>query len=543
MSVKLIYKDIAPGAKDNISQITPSEFNSYIADVNLLKVENNPRVNYASLEENQWRLDGSFKGIPADCEIAFWSTQISGDEASYGRYLFENPIKITREFANKHTSLGVSFIFAHDSFCNWLNVIWYNDTEIVANVDFYPDSNDYYCKQDIALFNKVEITFYSMNMPNRFLKAYAIDDGVNRTYDSDNLYKVSVLEDMSLISEELPKDTLTVSLCRTDDTELIFQKKQPVYVYLDEKLRGTYFIDGSERTSRDVYDVTAQDYIGVLDMATFYGGIYFDELAGNIIDSIFQGENIKYTVDEVTRNTKLSGFLPICTKREALAQVIFACCSVCETARSDKVNIFKLSNNTCEIGPERIYINGTLKTTNIVTAVKIQIHKYTRASSKTEVYNGDVFAGLNLVEFSNPIDTEGVTITGATLVECYNNYAIVQADSDATITVNAYEYVDNISTKTMINENVTMGTATNQVEISDATLISVSNADLVLQYVFEHKMKNQTFETDVVLLDEMCGDYVTMPTEWSGIKSGRIEQLEYDLRNKAIGKVVMRIDG
>ena len=56
-------------------------------------------------------------------------------------------------------------------------------------------------------------------------------------------------------------------------------------------------------------------------------------------------------------------------------------------------------------------------------------------------------------------------------------------------------------------------------------------------------MLNSTLETDMVFENEKIGDNVNLHTEWSGDKVGRIEQMEYDVRSRKIGKVVQRISG
>ena len=550
MSVKVIYKDVVPSGKDDISNIEVSEINSNIANIDLLKVENNQSIHYATLEKNQWKLDGTYKGLTSN-NIGYWSTQVSNDEVTektvddvtYNLYEFDNEIKIIRVFENKHTSVGLSFTFADPDYCNYLNVKWYNDNDKVYDVDFYPNSSQYYCKQNVEIFNKVEITFYSMNKANRFLKIFAIDDGVNRIFNDSDIYSITILSEMSLISDELFNHTLDLSLKRTEDTEFIFQKRQPVLVYKDNELDGQFFVESSERTSENVYDIQCHNYTGILESNKFYGGIYFNVSAEDIIDEIFAGEQIKVNIDEDTANTVLSGYIPITTKREALAQVLFACCSVCDTMRTNEFNIFKLADTTNEIPVDRIFMGGSVKTTDKVTSVVITAHSYTVAAGSSEIYKGNVFTGLNTIEFLNPVDTSTVSVSGAYLVNCYNNYCIVNALSNTEIIITGKIYNDNISTKSMIDDNVILGTTSNELSITDATLVSSLNVDKVLLNVFNHAMLNGTLECDMVFEDEKIGDNVVLHTEWSGNKTGRIEQMEYDIRNKKIGKVVQRING
>ena len=541
--VEILYTDIAPGAKADISEINVSEINSEISNANLLQIEGNESVNYATLELNQWKLDGTYKGLSASV-VPFWGVQVSADEASDGKYLFETPITITRVFANKHTSVGVTLAFGStEDFCNSLNIKWYNDDEIVSDKDFAPNECKYYCEQNVGLFNKVEITFYSMSKPNRFLKLYAIDDGVQRSFKDKELENISLLEEMSLISEELPINTLDFTLRSTDNTEFLFQKKQPLTVLHNGELAGTFFIDASERTSRNTYDVTAQDYIGVFDTVKFYGGIYKTATVESIVSSIFDNEGIEYELDAELAAVTLSGYIPICSKREALAQVLFASGGVCSTARSKKMRIFKLSEDVKDVDANNVFLGGKISTSNIVTAITVTGHNYVSASETSEVFKGEMSIGTSYIEFSSPVDiSKTVSISSnATIEAIYSNYCVITVATEGEVTITAYTYNDNQTFKTLRNADVVSGTAENEIEVTDATLVSASNIDDVASRVLAHYIKNKTLECDIVINDEMCGDKVNLQTEWSGIQTGRIEQLEYDLRRKKIGKVVQRI--
>ena len=542
MAVKVIYKDIAPDAKEDIKSIETSEVNENLSNVELLRNDEVITTPYATLEKDLWRLDGTYKAYTND-NITYIGTQVSADEAIDGKYMFNTPIVITRTFNNKHTSVGVSIQFDSPDYCNYLNIKWYNDDVMVYSNDYYPDSVEYYCKQNVEVFNKIEITFYSMNKPNRLLKIWNIFDGLNRVFKDKDLISVGVLEEMSLISEDIPINTLDIQLVKQEDTDLIFQKKQPLLTYRDNEFIGMFFIDSGERTSKNIYEVSAVDYKGILENNTFYGGIYFDELAGNIINSIFADENIVLNIDDDTFNTKLSGYLKISTKREALMQVLFACCSVCNTSRVNTFDIFKLRNGLVEVPAERIKEGGKVVTESKITSVKISVHKYTKDKEAKDVFSGELIAGDNLIQFSNPIDiTANVSVSGGTLKELHNNYCIVSVTEPAEVIVNAYEYVDNVTTKEMIDPDILLGKVTEVREITDATLVSNSNYEAVLQNVYNYYINNTHLESDMRIEDEQVGDRVTLHTDWSGDQTGRIEQLDYDIRKSKIGKVVQRIN-
>ena len=54
-------------------------------------------------------------------------------------------------------------------------------------------------------------------------------------------------------------------------------------VYKDNELDGQFFVESSERTSENVYDIQCHNYTGILESNKFYGGIYFNVLAKDII--------------------------------------------------------------------------------------------------------------------------------------------------------------------------------------------------------------------------------------------------------------------
>lgn len=552
MSVKIIYKDIAPGAKDDINDIQVSDINDNLSNIDLLRNEENQMVHYATLEYNHWKLDGTYRGLTLDC-TPFISTKISKDtptqltveDTNITTYQFDTPISITRIFNGKYESVGISFTFSDPDYCNYLRVQWYNDDDIVYDNYYYPNSSEYYCKQNVDVFNKITVTFYGMNKANRFLKIFAIDDGVNRIYTDNDIISINILEEMSLVSEDLKINSLDFSILHEDeDVNLMFQKKQPISVYLDNVLLGMFFIDEGTRTSKNIYEVSANDYKGILDVNTFYGGLYNEVLAGDIIKDIFKNEDIPLEIDINTANTLLSGYLPICTKREALVQVLMATCSVCTTARTNKFKIMKLPTITTDIPADRIMMGGSVKNTTKVTSVKITIHNYVKKSESQELYKGTLLRGDNIVQFSNPCDVSAnVTISGGTLKELYTNYCIINVDSDSEITVTGYIYEDNTTEKEMTDPNALTGKASEVREITDCTLISNLNYEVVLKNVYDYYMLNSSLESDIVILDEQVGDFVTLHTQWSGDKQGRIEQLDYDIKNKKIGKVVQRIYG
>lgn len=544
MAAKIVYKDVIPDGKKDITDIETSELNTHIADIDILKTDSPQSIHYATLEHNQWRLDGTYKGLMLN-DVGYWGIQVSNNTASDANmYEFETPITITRVFANKHTSVGLSFIFSEPDYCSYLNIQWYNDDEKVVDEYFHPDNYEYFCAHNVEIFNRVVITFYAMNKPNRFLKIYAIDDGVNRTFTDKDIYSLSIMCQMSLISDELFNHQADLSLHSTDDTEFIFQKRQPMMIYNDTEFIGKFYVENSERSGKNTYDISMCNYTGILESNKFYGGIYDKVPAIDIISDIFSNESIDVNVDEMTANTLLSGYLPIASKRESLAQVLFACGSVCDTSGTETFEIFKLKNTLDDVPKSRIKEGSSVKTSDKITKVVVTAHSYTVDEQITELYNGTLSAGINVIEFSRPVDIDTVDVRRAVLIECHHNYCVVEVTQDnSNVIVSGNCYKDSTHIKELIDPDVVLGTTENTYEVTDATLVSADNIDKVLENVYNYYKHNRTLEADMVFENEKLGDNITMYTDWQGSTVGRIEQMEYDVHNRKIGKVVQRLDG
>ena len=120
------------------------------------------------------------------------------------------------------------------------------------------------------------------------------------------------------------------------------QKKQQLCVegYVDGGLInfGYFYLDNWNDDEGET-ELTAQDAIGIMSNTTFKGNIYEGVKALNVIDEIMNDAGFGYYVDSRIGDMKISGWLPICTHREALQQVAFALGAYVDTSRGGMVRI------------------------------------------------------------------------------------------------------------------------------------------------------------------------------------------------------------
>ena len=392
--INIEYQDIALNAKNDLT-VTCNDKQSF-SNLNLLKQTNVKYKKFATLEHNFWKLDGTFENFPDNPEqenIALWSEQMSDENGE-----FATPIEIILSFENYESAVGLTFKFSTitDDYVKNINVKWYQDDTLLSNKDYELTSADFFCENSVSNFNKIVITCLNTNKPYRYLKLQDCIYGLVRNFEEDELRSLSVLEDVSLTSEELKINTMDFTLNNKKLIDFIFQKKQPLVLSRNGTLIGTFFIESSKRKSATLYEISAVDYIGVMDKMPFAGGTYSNETVSNLV-AIIMG-NIPYALDENLANKTLSGTLEPCTRREALLQVAFACCAIVDTSRSDKVKIYKNDLTVKSNVAEGIYTGGSFESEDEITEIRITLNDDTQISKKNPILFVDSLE--NVLEFS-----------------------------------------------------------------------------------------------------------------------------------------------
>lgn len=510
--VMIQYGDIAPNAKENFSA---SSSESMFDTLENLKKNNLKTHNHANpCELYQTVLDGratAFPSNPIDSNVGLWSVQTSKDNGS-----FSTPIVLTLESAGTYSAPGLTFTFDkyNEIYATMVTIQWYRvldgKTTYLGGATFTPDRPEYYCKKQVDSFNKVVITFYSINMPKNRLKLQSIEYGHGFVFYGDELRNVNIIQEINPISSEIIINTADFTIDSKKDTEYSFQNKQPLSIYYNGKLKATTFVKAGVRKARFLWDVQSEDYLSLMDGMTFYGGIYNAKNAVELLDEIFSYKTgteivkIPYILDSVFANETVTGFIPICTRREALMQVAFAIQAVVDTSNSDSVKLFALEDKINQFIPaERIMQGQSFTDEETVTGVEVTVHSYEQPSEDERgeivtVYNAkEDGLGQNIfVEFPEPLWDLQIRQNGE-IVEKGDNYAIVNANS-VWFKLGGYKYEHTTQTKSKKNELALAEDVENIKKITDATLVSSGNVDKVIDSCYNWLIKAKTANFKIV---------------------------------------------
>lgn len=472
----ITYKDIAPGAADDAAVSASRALGRSVVALLPFGAEV-PAM--ATGELNSWGLDGKHSIMPDDQSVAFWSADLSGADCS-----FANPPTITVVFDQQYSSTGITLNFdtATGDYCPAVNIKWYQGSTLKADVNFAPNAAEYLCLQKVTSYNKIVITLQKTKHPYRRAKLNGIVFGTIRNFDMSEIRKASITNEMDLLAASLPVSNLRWTLDSRMDVDFLFQLKQPMEVRNGDALIGVYYIDASRRLGPGLYDLDCFDAIGVLSESPFAGGVYTNKSAKALLTEILGDD---FTLDIEAPDTKLTGAILPCTKREAAQQVLFAWGACASTDGRETVRVFVPGSNPSEIGPERTFLGAEVETAAIVTRVVVTAHTYTQ-------------------------------------------------DSDGGVEIGGVKYAETTTTYSVDNPNVTATDKQNVIEVTGATLVSPAIGQAVAQRVYDYYSRRNTHTAKIVWDGERLGDCVTVPNSWGGTNTGGINRLEVKLSNTIV---------
>lgn len=571
MSVVIKYGDIAVGAKEAFTSFATDQ--SAISKLNQIKEDISTFPNYGNpLEKYSVALDGSVIPLPSDVEdlnIGWWSKQMSDLNG-----VFKTPI-VLEMVAEEYfiaTSLTITFDLPKQIYSNNLNIKWYRSDELLADKDFAPTNAKYQCEEKVEYYNRIVITFYSLNVPYNRLRIKNIEHGSISYFQGRNLKKCNISQKISLIGTEVPIGTGSISLVGESGANYAFQKRQPLNVIFNNNYQSTLFVKTATRKSKNEWEIKAEDYIGLLDSVSFNGGIYSEANARQLIIDIFNVAKVPYEVDNNINTQTVTGYLPIESCRDALKQVVFAIGATVINKSADVVSVVLLPEEISQTIEKNRVMQGLNITENSrVTAVSVSAHSYKEIDENLIVYEAEKSGtGTDIfVKFNEPLHS--LSVFFGTIKDSGTNYAIIDAEEGCVLIGQKYEHSS--FTKTRKNELVLATDTENNISISKATLVSKENIDKVLDICYNYYSRNINVNAKIIDRKHIeggdlmrygqgfvygsfkfrdkspkiitydkpvnLGDIINIDTDYLGLFSGRVESQDYSLNGNNIVKEVL----
>lgn len=544
--VAIRYGDVAPEAKENF---VPESSQDLFDTLEQLQRYNVNFPNYSNpCEAYSTVLDGTALPIPSDPEnanLGFWSWTTSN---SSGRFLTSIKLELTSE--GYYTSSGFTLTFdTHNNiYPTTVTIQWMRVTdeasETIAEETFSIDNAVYFCEKKVERYNKVIMWFNNMNMPNSRLKLRSIDYGRGTIFYGRELRTVGLIQELDPVSSQISINTADFTIDSAGNTSYTFQRKQPLNVYFNGELLATTFVKKATRQSKFLWNIQSEDYIGIMDGVPYYGGIYNNANAVDVLTDIFNVAKVPFVVDDIFADATVTGYIPYTTCREALMQVAFAIQAVVDTSNSDMVKVFALSDEVAQTIPlNRIMQGQNFVDDETVTGVEVTAHAYKPITDTQTVYDANESGSGEriFVKFSEPLHDLVLTNGEFVLDENGNemkhtNYAVINAETGCILSGQKYEHTT--QTKRKNDETILSSEIERIMAVDNATLVSSANLDNVLEKCYNWFTRINTTNLKIIegRHDDgtsdpkvIVGDVITCETEYLGEVTGRIIRQTFNL--------------
>lgn len=518
MSLEINYIDAPEGAQDVMT--ASGEAGNTISDDSLI-VTGARDIPYATLEPGVWKLDGTLKIMPDDAKPGWWSVERSGED---GR--FETPPAITLKFPVPYSSTGFTFTFslATKQWCSELHASWYNGQNLLMERTYYPDEANWILNETVESFDQVRFQLMETNHPGQFAKIQRVEVGRTMLFGAGELASVRLVNEVDPSLCVLTADTMNFQIVDSQDRELIPQENQRVELIKNGVQHAVQYIVSSTREAKNQYKIVTQSVIGLLE-DTFLGGMYQDkpleELTAEILGSW------PFEISSYFDGVTVTGYLPVCTQREALQQLAFAVGAVVSTQGGPKVRFLPVPEIvTAKFAASDIFIGGSVKTSPRVAKVQVTAHSYVESDTEQILIREEEITGTDvLVTFDAP--HHSYSITGGEITDCDVNWVKITASGVVTVTGKDFTHTSVVRTKR--NPAAVAKEQSNYISVSEVTLINSDNVDQALARLFNVYQFRQVTEQEVVVSDQAAGDMVASVTPWNSQTRGFISSMDSTL--------------
>ena len=521
MSLKINYIDAPEGAQEKMTAV--GENGNALSDSSLI-TEGAQDVPYATLEPGIWKLDGNMRIIPDDPNPGWWSMERSGDD---GR--FTTPPIITISFPVPYGSTGFTFRFSPSTnqWCSEIHATWYNGQTLIIDKTYYPTGPNWILQETVESFDKIVLELLATNRPGQFAKIQRVEIGRTVLFGADELISARLVNEVDPSLCELTVDTMSFEMHDPQNRSFLPQENQRVELIQDGKLRASHYITSSTRKAKSNYSISCQSAIGLLN-DNFMGGLYTEKPLEELVAEILNGW--EFEIDKHFAGKTITGYLPVCSQREALQQVSFAVGALISTQDSTKIRLLPIVTTvSARFRNADILLGGSVKTAPRYARVSVNSHTYTATDVlETLMEEEEIDGATETITFTAP--HYDYAITGGTILDFGVNWVRISASGPVTLT--AKTYLHTTRTHSKINPEATAKERGNHIHVAECTLINSGNAQEAVERLYSAKQRRQTVNQDVVVAGQKAGQMASSMTPWGNVTRGFISSMDSTMTQK-----------
>lgn len=499
-------------------------------------------------EPNIVVLDGTSKVLDTEAgqQYGYYSGSISDEDGN-----FETNPKLARTFERYHSTPSIIFYFGYEGRPKQLKIKYYRNNTVIAQGLFDVDADIYTARKSAKQYDKFEIEFIGTYVPNRYIKLAEIFYGEFLIWDRENVISANTINEFDLLSNELPIGELEFSIY-DENNDFNILNPQGMYEMLQQKQKilvtetingveysyGTYYLDTWESTHNKVAKFVAKDGLSLLDDIVFKESEMYNQTPiANVIADIMEVANFgNYQIRGTLANEKLSGYIPVCTCREALQYVLLATNSNAFCDFDGVLVIQKLPLATSRVDVEKKDKWETKITQNdVINSVIVEGYTFEVSSDLSDLYTETLQAGNYEVQLSEPA-TNIVISANATITDYGINYVAFTVNTAGEVKIQGNNYVKYSNIALKQTESIAK---IKQVELKDNYLIDTDKASDVAEHIYNYYQKRLIFDFNFINSMENLAENVTMELELEQTRNGMITKMDTDLSSGFISQVTV----
>lgn len=318
-------------------------------------------------------------------------------------------------------------------------------------------------------------------------------------FEDDDIRSAQIYRATSLIADSLEPNTLNATVRCGDSSILEFEQDTRLTYVHSTDLPAYFYIQDITRTGPDEYAISAMSAIGrLIHGEQHYGGIYTGQTVGQVIPEICGP--VPCVVKTNLQDVQIYGWLPIASRRDNLAQILFAVGAWIRDDLDGVLHIERLWDGyTANITQAQIYQGPSMSYGAKVTQVVVTEHQYVQGGEEVTLFEGQSQQG-DIITFSEP--AYNLRASGFSILESNANYAKITA-GNGTLIGSAY-----IHNTRQVSADVSQAAEPNVVTVSDATLVSLVNSSDVAQRLAQYYACLATFDGDILPGQQLDGNVV-----------------------------------
>ena len=472
------YSDFAVGAKESASYSINKELQEGSA-LTQLSVGVTP-YNFASIEQNAYITSQPKLLYKMQQNLGLLTADVSNENG-----IFEEPIILTVNFNSYFSMTGITI--------NSRNIIkgititaYQNDTEIISQT-FSTITKENFYPINIELANKIVFTVTEINEPYHFFGIFNIEYGKIRLFDDNTSVNAEITNNFSVLGDTLEYDTLDLTVIDPEKEDYLFQRKQPIDFAIDETTKARFYVDSGIELDDNTVQVLAYDEIASLE-DDFLGGIYNDYPLNNLVEDILSGTSVNFETQD-TENIRLSGYLPISSRRKALQTILQGSNIRCYKGEKLVFKPLEMEIRDIALNESNILNKPQKNKKQEIRSVVVKQHNYSKGKEETELYHWYISTTENVrITFSSPMHTlKAYEVTGVdengqdiisetesqnvTFIETSANYCVVSNKSNNKMVIKGLKYIDS----TVDYKKTNPLTAINEVYEEKTVELTISN--------------------------------------------------------------------